>query len=348
MDPEVSVVIEIVARGSSVSTYRIQIGEVAEFDLLTADPAVEVRVFVQQQAVRYLKPLADWGPPRQVSFRPESPGAYALAVEWRRPDGGHGWAELAFAALAGGAGGLPGAAPRLVKADGMRLWVPSEWEAAIFASHEEPARGLLTDLVRPGSVAYDIGANIGFYSVLLARLVGPTGRVIAVEANPLCVYFLRANLEANGIANCTILPAALLNEEAQVPFTINYGNCHLGLTARSGFYGGKIGHEVHVEGHALDALIAALDLPGPDFVKMDIEGGEGPAVEGMRGAIVRHRPSILVEIHGRAAARATVAPLAGLGYRYRDAESRTSFADEGALLSWFPEAVRQIVCTRSA
>lgn len=339
--------IEIIPRGGSAGSqpHAVRLGEPAEFDLVAAAPDVEVRVFVQQQAVRYLKPLREWSAPQPVVFRPESPGAYAVAVEWRQA-GASGWAELPFDALAGPR--LPAAAPRQVEiAGGVRLWVPSEWEAAIFAAYEEPVRAMLSDLLRPGDVVYDVGANIGFYAVLLSRLVGPSGRVFAVEANPLCVYFLRANLEANGVANCTVLPAALLNDDSQVPFTINYGNCHLGLSARSGFYGGKIGHEVNVQGHPLDRLIDTLALPAPDFIKMDIEGGEGPAMEGMRAAVAAQRPTMLVEIHGRAAAKATLAPLAGLGYRYRDADSGATFADEAALLAWFPEAVRQIVCTRA-
>jgi FkbM family methyltransferase len=344
--------IEIVPNppGGGTAPPHIDLGAAAAFDVVAADSAVEVRVFVQQQAVRYLKPLGDWSAPGRVVFRPEAPGAYTLAVEWRRPDGAHGWRELPFqVGLGGWSRAAPSNAPRQVEAaGGVRLWTPSEWEAAIFAAHEEPVRALLPGLVRPGGIAYDIGANIGYYAVTLARLVGPRGHVFAIEANPLCVYFLRANLEANGVGNCTILPAALLNEDASVEFTINYGNCHLGLSERSDFYHSKMGHDVAVHGHPLDRLIEGLALPPPAFVKMDIEGGEGPAMQGMRATVERHRPTLLVEIHGRAAARATVAPLAGLGYRYRDAESGTAFADAAALLAWFPEAVRQIVCTPAA
>lgn len=341
--------IEIVPGGSS-RPYCVRLGEPAEFDLVAADPTVEVRLFLQQQAVRCLKPLTDWAAPRHLIVRPESPGAYTLSVQWRDGSARRGWSKQPFEVTLGSLWRrfVLSPTPRRIKLSrGLRLWVPSAWEAAVFSTHERVARSQLFSMVPPGSTVYDVGANIGLYSVLLAHLVGPSGHVYAVEANPLVVYFLRINLEENDIRNCTILPTALLNEDASVPFTINYGNSQVGVTTCSAFHDTKIGNQVTVQGHALDGLIEALDLLPPDFVKMDIEGGEGPAVYGMRAALARHRPTILVEIHGHAAAQATLASLAGLGYRYRDVDSGATFADEAALLSWFPEAVRQIVCTRA-
>ena len=61
----------------------------------------------------------------------------------------------------------------------------------------------LQDTIRAGAVIYDIGANVGVFAVHLARWAGVTGWVYAIEPNPTCVYFLRANLATTGMSNFT-------------------------------------------------------------------------------------------------------------------------------------------------
>src|SRR5436190_10823798 len=75
--------------------------------------------------------------------------------------------------------------------------------------------GLMTNVLRPGMTFVDAGANIGYFSVLGSQLVGPEGRVFAVEPDPLNLAILRANLERLGCSNVTVLPVAAWSERTE-------------------------------------------------------------------------------------------------------------------------------------
>ena len=139
----------------------------------------------------------------------------------------------------------------------------------------------------------------------------------ALKPIPICVYFLRANLELNGVSNCDILPIALLDSRKDTPFTIIYGNSNVGLSPKSSSYPSKIGQEIMVQGYGLDELIDAYNLKKPDLIKIDIEGAEEFAIKGMEKTLSRYRPVIFMEVHGLEAAHNTFPMLEAIGYRYQ-------------------------------
>lgn len=318
----------------------VRLGEACRVPV-TDDDSVVSRVYLKQDGVFYLQPLADWGPRREVEFMPEAPGAYEVALELRRPDGSIKWKHCAFTASAG-ITTVPG--PQLITVGEMKLWVPSTWESHLMSSHEHASIARLASVVPKGAVVYDIGANLGLYSIALARLAGPQGRLYCVEANPVCLYFLQMNLALNKVPSFEILPAAVSDGSASVDFTINYRNLMVG-TASDLPYLGKPGHRVGVTTLSIDDAIARYELPPPDFVKIDIEGAEGAAIRGMRQTIERHAPTILVEIHGRTPAYETLA-LPWDGYAFEEAESGRTFDNADSLKSWFPDACLQIIARR--
>jgi FkbM family methyltransferase len=148
----------------------------------------------------------------------------------------------------------------------------------------------LERILKPGDVVYDIGASIGFITVICARLVGPTGRVIAFEPSPPARERLRHNIALNGLQNVTVIEAGVGERE---------GTAHLagdlalvwGSLQESGADGG-----VEVRVLALDELDAER-FPAPTLVKMDIEGGEGSALRGMTRVLREQRPVVLCETH---------------------------------------------------
>ena len=91
-------------------------------------------------------------------------------------------------------------------------------------------------------------------------------------------------------------------------------------------------------------LAGALGLRPPDLVKMDVEGAEVAALPGMQATLARHRPILLLELHGRAAARASLECVQAAGYRYLEIASGGEFASAQALIDWFPDACRQVLC----
>lgn len=145
---------------------------------------------------------------------------------------------------------------------------------------------LAARLVRPGDVAFDIGANIGYYTLLLARQVGPRGRVFAFEPDPRNFDLLRRNVEENGYTNVTLVPKAVAETTGTRRLYRNGEN--LGDHRLYDSHDGR--DSVAVETAALDEMFAAAGAR-VDFIKMDIQGAEWSALHGMR-RLLRHNPQV--------------------------------------------------------
>lgn len=184
---------------------------------------------------------------------------------------------------------------RAVDLGGYQLLVPTrdpDFGSNIFhfKQYEEPVRQVVRDHLREGHVCIDVGANIGVMTMLAASLVGPSGRVIAVEPNPGNVQLLYRSLLLNGFTNVEVLPLAASNVQNVFSLT-GRSNTHL-IGARGATGGGHM-----VQSVRLDDMYG--QLPRLDFVKLDIEGHEPPALDGMWGLITRHRPVVLTEFNPR-------------------------------------------------
>jgi FkbM family methyltransferase len=297
---------------------------------------VAVDYFLEHEGVFYPHPLRS-EPDGSIRLYPEAPGRYALHAVWRSQRGESGWTHTEFHVK-----GAHGSAPQRVTAEGETLWVPTARDAEILAAHEGPVFRELQKIIRPGSTVYDAGANVGLFSARLARWIGADGWLYAVEPNPLCVYFLRANLEHARLRNFTILPVALSNRSCQCNFTINYGSSLIGVGGDSNV-AGKPGHQIRVEGESLDTLIATFNLRKPDFIKLDVEGAEASAVAGMMETLEKSRPSFMIELHGREAGSETLRCLAGLGYEYLLSSTATRYRTAEALLDSLPDACVQVI-----
>jgi FkbM family methyltransferase len=166
-----------------------------------------------------------------------------------------------------------------------------------------------------GWVAYDVGANIGYISLLLAKSVGDTGKVFAFEALPANVERLHGNLALNGLTSrVRIIPRAVSDTSKPVNFLI-------GPSGAMGKVSGSAGRtDMHYEsieviGISLDDFVYRNGNPHPQVIKMDIEGGEVLALNGMSQLLKEARPLIFLELHGPEAARVAWNELSGAGYR---------------------------------
>lgn len=319
----------------------VELGELIEFRVEKEDLAIETRFFLRHRPVLYTRPLRDWTSEPGLLVFPEAPGSYTLAAEWRLPDGRGGWKQIDFAVTAPRS---TGPEPRKVELDSQTtIWIPNDWEAGVFREAEKAPIELLETLIEPGSTVYDIGANVGVYTARMARLAGPGGRVVCIEANPICVQYLRTNILLAGLDNVDILPVAVLHKNGETRFTVNYGNSNLGLSEESGHYGVKAGHEITVPCFELDELVAAYDLRPPDIVKLDVEGAEHLVVLGMRRTLERRRPLLMIELHGEACAASTLEVLDRYGYRYRDPASGEDFPGAAAVRERFAGSVFQLL-----
>jgi FkbM family methyltransferase len=151
--------------------------------------------------------------------------------------------------------------------------------------------------VRRGGVVVDVGANFGYYSLLLADLVGPEGRVYAIEPAPGTATLLRRSIGLNGFAARTIVCEAAAGAEDGTAATLfepagEPKNAALVAAAPADAAAGR-SHEVALR--TLDALLR--DEPRIDFVKIDAEGGEEAIVAGMHGILSAAPPPMVLEFN---------------------------------------------------
>jgi len=314
---------------------RPALGQESRF-AVRGESIASVDYFLEHEGVLYQQPLRA-EPDGSIRVYPEAPGRYRLLAVWRSAQGASGWSEIEYAV-----DGATGSVPQQITAEGEALWVPTAWDARVFAAHERSVFRDLQKIIRPGATVYDIGANVGLFSARFARWIGAGGWLYAVEPNPICVYFLRANLNRTAAQNFTILPVAISRQRSDCAFTLNYGSSLLGVGGDS-VVTGKPGHQIHVEGESLDALIATFNLRQPDFIKLDVEGAEAGAVAGMMNTLEKHRPGFMIELHGREAASATLGLLGGLGYHYLLSSITATYRSAEALLENLPDAYVQVI-----
>lgn len=156
-------------------------------------------------------------------------------------------------------------------------------------SYEFHKQRVFSEMVKPDRVVYDVGANVGFYTILASVLVGPRGRVISFEPLPRNLAYLRGHVALNRCSNVTVVEAAV--GEASGP----------GLFKE--VPNPSAGHIVVDEGFpiqvvSLDDLVARGTVPPPDYMKIDVEGAELLALMGARRVLIEHRPTVFLAVHG--------------------------------------------------
>ena len=177
---------------------------------------------------------------------------------------------------------------------------------------EPQVQKALMDRLRPGMTFYDLGANIGFFSLMAARIVGPQGRVVSFEADPEIAGRLRENLARNQFAHAHVEPKAVWSESATVSFARVDPNTSpdrgLGHVSADGSSPGTI----MVEAVSLDQYAEAHSPP--DFLKCDVEGAEVAVFQGATRLLSEKRPILLVEMHSPENQRVLLQKFAGHGY----------------------------------
>jgi FkbM family methyltransferase len=157
--------------------------------------------------------------------------------------------------------------------------------------YEPHVRRFLVDVLETGHVVVDVGANVGCLCFQAARLVGEQGRVIAIEPNPDNVQLLYAGILMNGAGNVEVWPCAAWDGPGVMSLKGGASNTYLTLA------------QPLEEGRAYTRLIrldeALAHLDRIDLIKIDIEGYEPRAIQGARGLIERHCPTLLTEFNPR-------------------------------------------------
>lgn len=168
-------------------------------------------------------------------------------------------------------------------------------------TYERDAQRVFAQHIRPDDVVYDVGANVGFFTLLASRIAK---EVYAFEPLPRNLEFLREHVRMNDASNVHVLPLAVSDRAGTARFAAAENPAMGGLSARGG---------IEVETTTLDALRATL--PAPSFIKMDIEGGESAALSGAMTLLRQDGPKILLSAHGYEQHQRCSELLRGFGYQ---------------------------------
>jgi FkbM family methyltransferase len=173
-----------------------------------------------------------------------------------------------------------------VRRDGLLWDVPENFPEGIASLllHEPKASAFLLSQFKPGQVFVDVGANVGAYSI---RAAAKGMKVFAFEPNPENLKLLNKNAEINHIS-LDPLPYALGPNEGQAHLTLNGGLSKISST-----------EGILVEMRTLDSF----SLPAVDLVKLDVEGYELEVLQGAKGTLKEHHPTLMIEMHDWAGAK---------------------------------------------
>jgi len=197
---------------------------------------------------------------------------------------------------------------------GRRLCVSPRISMRMILGVDEP---WLADIIerelRPGMVAYDIGAHVGYTALLMGQAVAPGGRVYAWELHPAPAALLRRTLDENPDLPVTPYVWGLGASRQDIMLPVN-GTAQASLSVRGG------GQLCRID--ALDAFVDREHLPPPDFVKIDVERAELECLRGAAETLARYHPTLVVEF-GRRQLADGLALLRSYGYRIIEQDGQT-------------------------
>ncbi len=163
-----------------------------------------------------------------------------------------------------------------------------------YGYYEKSLGDVLKNIIKPGDVFLDIGANIGYFSLLIANNV-PTAKVISFEPVREIFESLKGNIAINNIKNVTAFNAAIgeLKEEKEL-FISGLDNLGMSSFQQPENFSGK---KETVQVLTIDEWFERAGLAKIDVVKLDVEGSELPALKGMKEILQNFKPIVIVEIN---------------------------------------------------
>jgi FkbM family methyltransferase len=166
--------------------------------------------------------------------------------------------------------------------------------AYALGTNELPVQEALARYLQPGQVFYDIGANVGFITVIGAKLVGQDGHVYAFEPVPENAAFVRKNVALNNFSNVTVFEQAVSQSSGRGELLLAHHSG--GATLSADDVPPDLKGSITVDLVTIDDLIIQQSFPPPDLVKVDVEGAEMKVFQGMVQTIGKFRPIIVYEI----------------------------------------------------
>jgi FkbM family methyltransferase len=190
-----------------------------------------------------------------------------------------------------------------------KKWIVGSGDSGYWlGSYEYEKQLLFEQTITEGSVVFDIGAHVGFYTLLASVLVGTSGKVVAFEPLPRNLFYLHEHLRLNQLQNVMVMEAAV-SEASRVT---SFDESSTSFTGRISPEG-----KLQVKTVALDALTSTGKIPMPTHIKIDVEGAELSVLCGAQETLNQARPTIFLATHGAEIHQQACAFLESVGYRLK-------------------------------
>lgn len=185
---------------------------------------------------------------------------------------------------------------------GHRMKVPKELiYPFVWGEHEKHVCNLILELVKPGWTIIDIGAHVGYYSLLFAKQVGPQGHIFSFEPLQQNEKLLHENIAMNNYEDIIeVVPMAVSDRTELQKLYLDGSTSQAFIDSATREVGVDIKSCI-VPCCSVDDFFMLLGWPPIDLIKIDIEGAETKAIIGMKNVIKMHRPLLIIESHGEIA-----------------------------------------------
>jgi FkbM family methyltransferase len=206
------------------------------------------------------------------------------------------------------------------KLQGKKWIVGSGVHGCWLGHYEYEKQSIFQEAIGQGSTVFDIGANVGFYTLLSSVLVGPEGKVFAFEPIPENLLYLRRHVELNHLTNVSIIEAAVSDHTGFTKF-------NQGRTRSQGYISPE--GNLLVRTVCLDELYFKGEIIVPDVMKIDVEGSELLVLKGAKSILQHYHPLIFLSTHGEYVHRQCIELLESIGYTLKNIEGKLKrYSDE--------------------
>lgn len=155
-------------------------------------------------------------------------------------------------------------------------------------TYELEAQKFFEKIIKEGDIVYDIGAHVGFYSLLASNKVGSNGKIFSFEPLPRNIVYLRKHIDINNIKNIDVIEAAVFDKEGVV-FMDDKINSFYAKISDNG--------DLKIRTVMLDNLVSSEKLLPPNVIKIDVEGAELSVLKGADFILNKYNPTIFLSMH---------------------------------------------------
>ncbi len=193
-------------------------------------------------------------------------------------------------------------------------------------TYEKDQQILFASKIREGDVVFDIGANVGFYSLIASKLTGSTGKVYAFEPAPKNLNYLKRHIEINKCINSTVVSGAVSNKKDLMYFD---DGDHAATGSLSKKHGALL-----VPTFDLDSLIDDEIITPPNLMKVDVEGAEFDVLTGGQRMLEKYHPTVFLATHNTGVHKECLNLLRSLNYKL-ESISELNLDDTDAVLATY-------------